>query len=405
MENDKKLYKLVLTGGPCGGKTTGQAHLCTFFENLGWKVLRVPETASILLTGGVKFSELSAKQAYEFQEDLLKTMLQIENTFFKLAQSIDRNCLIICDRGAMDATAFVSKDEWKLMAASNGWNNVELRDNRYDHIIHMVSSANGAEDYYTTEDHSCRCETIDEARDQDRRAALAWIGHPYYDVIGNSENFDNKICRLIECVCRKLGLDIGDRFKATNRKVKFLVTGPIIDSEFPAFQDFEVIHDYLKSGNPEAQARLRKRGQNDHWSYIHTLRRIINGQAVEVKTQLNYRDYTNALSQRDSSHLSIFKRRRCFLVNNQYFQLDIYQEPAHPRCRGLMLLETYTDLPSSELSKILPQFLNVEKEVTNNPEYSMFNLSFKEEWNRTEKYFYNLNGAVNKDKSSILVEV
>jgi tRNA uridine 5-carbamoylmethylation protein Kti12 len=30
----------VLTGGPCGGKTTGQARLSTFFENLGWKVYR-----------------------------------------------------------------------------------------------------------------------------------------------------------------------------------------------------------------------------------------------------------------------------------------------------------------------------------------------------------------------------
>lgn len=25
--------------GPCGGKTTGQTRLCTFFENLGWKVI------------------------------------------------------------------------------------------------------------------------------------------------------------------------------------------------------------------------------------------------------------------------------------------------------------------------------------------------------------------------------
>lgn len=24
--------------GPCGGKTTGQSRMCTFFENLGWKV-------------------------------------------------------------------------------------------------------------------------------------------------------------------------------------------------------------------------------------------------------------------------------------------------------------------------------------------------------------------------------
>ncbi|TMW44673.1 hypothetical protein DOY81_010247 [Sarcophaga bullata] len=35
---DKRVYRIVLTGGPCGGKTTGQSRLCTFFENLGWKV-------------------------------------------------------------------------------------------------------------------------------------------------------------------------------------------------------------------------------------------------------------------------------------------------------------------------------------------------------------------------------
>ena len=32
------------------------------------------------------------------------------------------------------------------------------------------------------------------------------------------------------------------------------------------------------------------------------------------------------------------------MYNNQYFQLDIYKEPCHPRCKGLMLLETYTTL-------------------------------------------------------------
>lgn len=42
---------------------------------------------------------------YKFQENLLKTMLQIENTFFELGESCSRDCLIICDRGAMDASA------------------------------------------------------------------------------------------------------------------------------------------------------------------------------------------------------------------------------------------------------------------------------------------------------------
>lgn len=43
--------------------------------------------------------------AFKFQENLLRTMLQIENTFFQIGESCSRNCLIICDRGAMDASA------------------------------------------------------------------------------------------------------------------------------------------------------------------------------------------------------------------------------------------------------------------------------------------------------------
>lgn len=35
--------------------------------------------------------------------------------------------------------------------SANNWNPVELRDNRYNQIVHMVSAANGAEDFYSTE--------------------------------------------------------------------------------------------------------------------------------------------------------------------------------------------------------------------------------------------------------------
>ncbi|XP_076161711.1 TRPL translocation defect 14 isoform X2 [Ptiloglossa arizonensis] len=428
----KRIYKIVLTGGPCGGKTTGQMRLCTFFENMGWKVFRVPETATVLLSGGIKFSDLNAEEAkgsgsrsitkssrrhyrngsdkgearwpeilevdsgkaFKFQENLLRTMIQIENTFFQLGESSSRNCLIICDRGAMDASAFISKDKWELMMASNGWNNVELRDNRYNQIIHMVSAANGAEDFYSTEDHACRSESVEVARELDYKAAAAWVGHPYFDVIDNSQDFESKLCRMIECVCQKLDIDTGDRLRASSRKVKFLIKGPLpADSEFPPFQDFDVVHNYLQSNNPKMQARLRKRGQKGHWSYIHTIRRPkMCGQVIEVKTQLTHRDYLNMLAQRDDSHFTIFKRRRCFLINNQYFQLDIYREPAHPRCRGLMLLETYTALLGDELKNILPLFLTIEKEVTGNPDYSMFNLSLREEWNNTNKYCHNLHG-------------
>ncbi len=40
-------------------------------------------------------------------------MMQIENTFFDLANATeDRNVLIICDRGTMDASAFITRDQW-----------------------------------------------------------------------------------------------------------------------------------------------------------------------------------------------------------------------------------------------------------------------------------------------------
>jgi hypothetical protein len=55
---------------------------------------------------------------------------------------------------AVDVTFFfivISREKWERMMQTNGWNSVELRDNRYNQIIHMVSAANGAEDFYTTE--------------------------------------------------------------------------------------------------------------------------------------------------------------------------------------------------------------------------------------------------------------
>lgn len=131
------------------------------------------------------------------------------------------------------------------------------------------------------------------------------------------------------------------------------------------------------------------------FSYIHTTRRPhVHGQSIEVKTQLTNRDYLNMLAQKDDAHFTIFKKRRCFLVNNQYFQLDIYQEPSHPRCRGLMLLETYSSLEGERLKKTLPKFLNIVKEVTGDPYYSMFNLSLTEDWNNTKKFCYSLHGEL-----------
>lgn len=60
------------------------------------------------------------------------------------------------------------------------------------------------------------------ARELDNKSAEAWVGHPYFDVIDNSTDFESKMNRLIEAVCQKLAIDTGDRLQSSSRKLKFL---------------------------------------------------------------------------------------------------------------------------------------------------------------------------------------
>ena len=75
----------------------------------------------------------------------------------------------------------------------------------------------------------------------------------------------------------------------------------------------------------------------------------------------------------DQTHWTIYQKRRCFIWRRRIYRLDIYEEPCDPSCRGLALLETR----SIQKDFILPDFLEIERDVTDDAEYSMFNLSKK----------------------------
>ena len=47
------IKKIVITGGPCAGKTTAMSWIQRHFTKQGYTVLFVPETATELITGGV----------------------------------------------------------------------------------------------------------------------------------------------------------------------------------------------------------------------------------------------------------------------------------------------------------------------------------------------------------------
>ncbi|CAF1157413.1 unnamed protein product, partial [Brachionus calyciflorus] len=143
--------------------------------------------------------------------------------------------------------------------------------------------------FYTLDNNLTRTEGIDLARQLDQHIAKAWIGHPYKYVIDNCTDFEIKIARVLQAVCDRVGLHFKG-FDIGNRKRKFLVKSLPDITEFPPFQDFNVVHNYLVSNSPKAQARIRKRGQSNIWSYTYTVRFVRNDQTVETHRQIDKRE-------------------------------------------------------------------------------------------------------------------
>ena len=64
-ERQQSVTKIVITGGPCAGKTTGMSWIQNAFTERGYIVLFVPETATELISGGVAPWTCSSNEAYQ----------------------------------------------------------------------------------------------------------------------------------------------------------------------------------------------------------------------------------------------------------------------------------------------------------------------------------------------------
>ena len=50
-----------------------------------------------------------------------------------------QNALVICDRGTMDASAFISAQEWAKLLDKLSLEESHICENRYDQVVHMAS--------------------------------------------------------------------------------------------------------------------------------------------------------------------------------------------------------------------------------------------------------------------------
>jgi hypothetical protein len=169
------------------------AHL----EGLGFKVYIVPETASLMLGGGVDFGSASPSQIVGIEVQFMRVQLAMEDAFCAIAADSGRPSVILFDRGAMDIAAYLPAESWAALLEEGGWTNPGLRDQRYEAVIHLVTAAEGAESFYTTQNNAVRKETPAQARELDGWTKNAWVGHPHLRVVDNSTDFQGKVRRII----------------------------------------------------------------------------------------------------------------------------------------------------------------------------------------------------------------
>lgn len=199
-EEEDQPLKILITGGPCAGKTTGIAELANTLRNIGFNVIVVPEAASLIFSSGatIDLSTYTMTEIVEFQKNLMEVQIALENKFARLAtikkQKGEKKSAVIFDRGLLDGSAYVEAEQWDAIMDEVGINKHTMLK-RYDIVIHMVTAADGAEKHYQTDNNQARSEGLKLAIELDRSLQRAYASHSNQIVIGNYEvnGFSDKI--------------------------------------------------------------------------------------------------------------------------------------------------------------------------------------------------------------------
>jgi hypothetical protein len=107
----------------------------------------VPEINTLVYVGGATnlIPNLTSAELIEYEALLIKFQMHFEDYIMRLAEMCNRPAIILCDRGTVDAHAYMAEEVFQAVLDQEGWNWTFLRDKRYDLVCFLSSAANGAE--------------------------------------------------------------------------------------------------------------------------------------------------------------------------------------------------------------------------------------------------------------------
>lgn len=365
------MKKIVLTGGPCAGKTTALAQIEQYLKELGYKVFIVSETATEIINSGLLPKDIGI---VNFQKYILKCQLQKEQLYEEIASNFPYDkIVIICDRGIMDGKAFINNDEFdKILNQVSEELNIKLNTSdiidRYDMIIHLTTAACGNSKYYTLKNNSARSETVDEAIILDKKTVEAWSIHNNLQIIDSYEDFNEKIEEIITVINSMLGNEY-----EVKKERKFLIENTSLDilsslnyvkthieQYYKSVNDYSFRHSYHRDAN---EIRLRKVIYEDGLGYYYRIQCQENGTKKVFAEQKLCESAFNYMLGKGIGISKVIKDRYTFIYNNQYFKLDIMDD--------ITLLEVISK--DKDIIDI-PRGFEIIKEVTNDEDYRNINL-------------------------------
>jgi CYTH domain-containing protein/predicted ATPase len=353
---------IVITGGPCGGKSTFLPLAKQWLEDHGYYVGILAEAATEVITGG--FSPISPlwKTSLEFQKHLLLYQLAREDRYTLMLNGLaDKKSVLLCDRGCLDSMAYIGRGQYLGMLSEMGIKLSDLRD-RYTSVVHLTSAARGASDFYTLANNAARSETAEQAAELDERIEQAWLGHPHFSMIDNQTTFTEKVRRAFSALARVLHVP-----QPLEIERKYLVYG--WRAPIAGYVTVEITQDYLTTTEEEPERRVRKRVLDGAASYFYTskVQTARPGVRIEHERQIDLGRYETLLKERDPKTMTIRKDRLCFLLEGKHFELDVFRDLKGSDGKPLKILEV--ELGDIDEKVELPADWKVE-DVTGRKEYS-----------------------------------
>lgn len=359
----KQITKIALTGGPAAGKTSLISRILKeFLVDNGWKVITVPETASELISEFGLGPFEGCMSMLDFQYFVISDQLHKEELALKGAEIVPQEkVLIVYDRAIFDDRAYIPQDEFETVLASFGKTPDEMLTH-YDAVLHLVTSAKGAEFAYNY-GNAARYESVADARIRDDVTLEAWSAHPNVHVIDNSVNFEDKINRAIAEIYKIVGLSVPEV-----KKHKYLINMPddsLIDSLNAT--EIHMAQTYLANTVKNADRRVRKHLHTEDSMYFYAEKRLSDdGETYVTEKPISEKQYNEYLREADSSLATVEKIKYRFEYNNTKMEIDKY-----PFSKDRAILFIYGDAE-------IPYGIDVISDVTGDYEYKNRRLARKQ---------------------------